>query len=752
MTLHERAHRRRDILKGAGAGAIVLAFDLPLGGCKDGSGAAELPETLARFPHLESWIRIGQNGRVALFTGKAELGQGILTACVQIAADELDVSPDRIDIVSADTGATPDEGFTFGSLSIQQSGMAIRQAAAELRHLLVTRAAERLGVDRAAIRISDGEMRGGGQNLTYWQLAEKDPFRARATGHAEPKAPEQRRYRTAGLERVDIPDKVFGRARFVQDLRLPGMLHGRVVRPSSYAAWLRRLDDAAARSMPGVVAVVRDGSFLGVVAEREEQAIAAAAALREAAEWAGGSALPAQDGIAAYILGHPVAAVTDITPADAAAPSGKSEHDTTLAARYFRPFQAHAAMGPAAAVARMAADGLTVWSHTQGVYPLRATLAQVLDMEPARIRVIHKEGAGCYGHNAADDAALDAALLARAVGDRPVRVQWMRQDEFRWEPFGSAMVMEAAARISPDGRIRAWHYDVRGFPHSSRPGGGRAGNLIAARHLANPFDRPAAFNIPQPTGGLDRNAIPLYELPIGHIREHLIAESPLRVSALRGLGAYANIFAIESFVDEISLAVRQDPVDFRLAHLADARARAVVERAAERARWRDAGPRRGDRGRGFAFARYKNLGGYLAVVAFVRVDRETGRIRIERAVAAADCGEVINADGVRNQIEGGLLQSASWTLFESVRFGESKITSEDWSGYPILDISDTPDLEVVLIDRPTAPPLGAGEVAQGPMAAAIGNAVFDAVGLRLRDLPLTPTAVKAALAASSGGE
>jgi len=746
MIRHESPHRR-DILKSTAAGAILFAFELPLAGCEE-SAPPDLPEHLRRFPKLSSWIRIGADGRIGLFTGKAELGQGILTACIQLAADELDAAPERFDIVSADTGATPDEGYTFGSLSVQQSGMAIRRAAAELRHLLFLRAADRLGVAPEKLSVADGRIEGGGDSLTYWQLAAEEPFAAEATGRVSPKPPGQRRYAGSSLERIDIPDKVFGRARYVHDLRLPGMLHGRIVRPPTFGSRLESLDESAIRMMPGVEAVVREGGFLGVVATREEQAIAAADALAEAARWTGGRRLPHESLLADYMRTHPKARTSDITPEDAAAPADEAAEGTTVKARYFRPFQAHGAIGPAAAVARLDADGLTVWSHTQGVYPLRATLAEILDMAPDRVRVIHTEGAGCYGHNPADDAALDAALLARAVEGRPVKLQWSRQDEFRWEPFGSAMVMEVEARIGADGRILEWSYDVHGFPHSSRPAGGRAGNLIAAQHLNPPYEPSAPFNIPQPKGGLDRNAVPLYAVPMRRIAEHFIPESPLRVSALRGLGAYANVFAIESFIDELARAVGTDPLTLRLAHLDDARARTLLERAAELADWDTPLEAGRDTGRGLAFARYKNSGAYFAVVAFVRVDRESGRIRVERAVAAADCGEVINPDGVRNQAEGGMIQSASWTLFESVRFTESGLVSEDWASYPILTFADAPELEVALIERPEAPPVGAGEMAQGPMAAAIANAVHDAVGLRLRELPLTPGRVKAALAAS----
>jgi nicotinate dehydrogenase subunit B len=398
-------------------------------------------------------------------------------------------------------------------------------------------------------------------------------------------------------------------------------------------------------------------------------------------------------------------------------------------------------------VAHLVGGQYTVWTHSQGVYPLRDALAEMLAVPKEAIRCIHTEGSGCYGHNAADDVAADAALLARALPGRPVRVQWMREDEHGWEPFGPPMVMRAAATLDGAGSIADWEYEVWSPPHNSRPGA--AGNLLAATHLDKPFTPPPATPLPQPEGGGDRNAIPLYALPNARVTHHFIAQAPLRTSALRSLGAYGNVFAIESFMDELARAANADPVAFRLRNLQDPRARDVVRLAAERFGW-DRHQRRPRHGRGFAFARYKNLGAYAAVALEVLVARDTGLVRITRAVVAVDAGEVVNPDGIRNQIEGGLLQSSSWTLCEEASFTTTGVTSRDWGGYPILRFPDMPErVEVHLIDRPGQPFLGTGEATQGPTAAAIANAFADATGVRMRDVPLNRARVRAALAVIS---
>jgi len=418
----------------------------------------------------------------------------------------------------------------------------------------------------------------------------------------------------------------------------------------------------------------------------------------------------------------------------------------TVEATYTRPYIAYASIGPSCAVAEFNDGSLTVWTHSQGVFPLKRDLVKALKLDADAVRCAHAEGSGCYGHNGADDVALDAALLARAAAGRPVRVQWMRDDEFAWEPYGPAMLARAKASLDANGRIVDWVYEVWSNTHSTRPAAPDGdNNLLASWNVAEPSKPGPPTNIPQPAGDGDRNAVPLYDFPNQRVVNHLITRMPLRVSALRTLGAYANVFAVESFMDELAAAAGQDPIAFRLAHLGDPRARTVIELAAKKAGWKEGEKGDGTRGRGVAFAKYKNLATYVAVVAEVEIDRKTGQVRAPHAFAAADAGQNINPDGLKNQIEGGMIQSASWTLHEAVRFDRNGITSRDWSGYPILTMPEVPEVDVALIDRPDEKPLGAGEAAQGPMAAAIANAFANATGRRVLDLPFSPERVQTAL-------
>ena len=605
-------------------------------------------------------------------------------------------------------------------------------------------AAAKLGTSPGALKVADGTIAApSGASLTYWALAGDAQLKREATGQVKPKPPAEHRWVGKSIARRDIPMKFTGGAAYVQDLRLPGMVFGRVVRPPSPDAELVSVNEAAVRRMRGVVALVRDGRFLAVAAEREEQAVRAREALKKAALWKERASLPpAGDALYEHMMALPVAGqtVTEKTSA-ASAPAVKS-----LEARYTRPYQAHGSIGPSCAVAQWQEGKLAVWTHSQGVFPLRADLAKVFGVEPAAVRCTHVEGAGCYGHNGADDVALDAALLARATGGRPVKLQWMRDDEFMWEPYGSAMVMKLAGGLDSQGNIVGWSHELWSYPHSTRPGASAGVNLLAAQHLANPLLRQLPADVPQPAGGSDRNSIPLYEFPNVKVVKHYLQEAPLRTSALRTLGGYANVFALESFMDELAAAAQADPVEFRLRHLKDPRARAVIEAAAQRAGWTPKARGDGTRGRGFAFARYKNLACYCAIAADVTVDRKSGKVRVTRAVAAVDVGQVVNPDGVVNQIEGGLIQSASWTLKEALRFDRTRVTTRSWADYPILRFEEVPQVEVVILDQPNERFLGVGEGAQGPAAAAIANAIANAAGVRLRALPFTPARVKAALA------
>jgi nicotinate dehydrogenase subunit B len=502
---------------------------------------------------------------------------------------------------------------------------------------------------------------------------------------------------------------------------------------------LTACDTSAVEKLPGFVKVVRDGNFLAVVAQKEFQAIKAMNALAKAAKWKEKPGLPKQDDLPAVLTGLKSNDTTIFQQSD---PSAVGQR--TLEATFTRPYQAHGSIGPSCAVAQFVDGAMTVWTHTQGVYPDREGIAEMLKVPQSSIRLIHVEGSGCYGHNGADDAAADAALIARALPGIPVRVQWMREQEHAWEPYGPAMVTKLKASLDGNGKIVDWNFDVWTNTHSMRPGG--AGSMLAAQHMAEPFAVPAPKPIPLPAGGGDRNAIPIYKFPNVRVVHRFIPEMPVRVSAMRALGAYHNVFSIESFMTELAELAGVDPVEFRLNHLEDKRGREVIEKAAKEFGWQKGQKAPPDRGYGFAFARCKSLAAYCAVASEVEVNRETGVARLVRAVAAVDAGQVVNPDGLTNQIEGAILQSTSWTLYEAVTFDDTRITSIDWQTYPILRFDAVPDkIGVHIINRPGLPFLGSGETGQGPAAASLANAIANATGKRLRDLPLTRKKIKDAI-------
>ena len=734
---------RRQML--AGGGALIVSFSLSGALAQDQSAPAAVPApsppgSLKTSPYLDSWIRIDADGSITVFTGKAELGQGFKTAFQQIAAEELDVPFASLKVVTADTKLTANEGYTSGSHSMQDSGTAIQYAAAQARELLVAEAAKRLDLPAENLRTENGAVIApDGRQLGYGDLVAADLLHVQAQAKSKLKDPATFKVMGQPIPRVDIPAKVTGGQAYVQDMRLPGMVHARVVRPPSYGAQLTDCDTAAIEKMPGVVKVVRDGNFLAVVAEKEFQSIKAMKALSAAAKWQESARLPKQDDLANVLTGLPSQDSTIFERGNASAAGTR-----TIEATYTRPYQSHGSIGPSCAVAQFSDGTMTVWTHTQGVYPDRQGIAEMLRMPPANVRCIHVEGSGCYGHNGADDAAADAALIARAIPDRPVRLQWMREQEHAWEPYGPAMVTKLKATLDDGGKIADWNFEVWSNTHSMRPGG--AGCMLAAQHMAQPFAVPAPKPIPLPEGGGDRNAIPIYTFPNAHVVHHFIPAMPLRISAMRALGAYHNVFSIESFMDELADLAGADPVEFRLKHLDDPRGRDVIEKAAQGFGWeKDQMPPQ-DRGFGFAFARYKNLAAYCAVASEVEVNRETGRARLVRAVAAVDSGQVVNPDGLINQIEGAIVQSMSWTLYESVTFDDTRITSIDWQTYPILRFDAVPDrIDVHIINRPGQPFLGSGETGQGPAAASIANAIANATGKRLRNLPLTRKRIKDAI-------
>jgi CO/xanthine dehydrogenase Mo-binding subunit len=706
------------------------------------SPAPILPISLAANPRLASWVRFTDDGRVAISPGKVEIGQGIVTALAQIAADELDVDITRIEMIRASTATSPNEGVTSGSLSIQQSGRALRLACAEVRQRFLAAASERLGVDASLFDVDDGTIFGPGNvSTSYWELAGDVSLEHDATAGVTAKAAAARAVAGHSVQRVDIPDKVFARPRFIHDRALPNLLHGRVLRPDVSGARLIALDETAARAVPGLVAIVRDGGFAGVVADSEVAAEAASKTLRKGATWSAGEPLPDEDDLAGFLKSQPV----ETTVIDTRTAASTTKAARTLRRQYIRPYIAHASIAPSCAMARWDGDRVHVWTHSQGVYLLRADLAIVLKLPVESIVVEHMEGAGCYGHNAADDVALDAVLLAKAAGGRPVRVQWSRHDEMCHAPFGAAMAIEIEADLDADNEIIGWRHAIWSNGHAARPGRATQPALLAASEIANPYPRMISSNPPAANGGGgDRNSVPLYDLPVWTVTSHRLLTMPVRTSALRTLGAQGNVFAIESLLDEIAALRGEDPVAFRLRHLQDERAKDVIRAAARRAQWK---PRKQTGiGHGVGFARYKNTGAYCAAIAEIE---GTDDIRVKRLTLAVDVGEAINPDGVINQIEGGAIQATSWVLKERVRFDRTHIISTSWTDYPILTFSEVPAVDVEIIQRPEIEPVGAGEAAHGPVTAAIANALYDCLGVRVRDLPITRDKIIAAMELAS---
>ncbi len=733
---------RRGFLKTTGY--LSLAFAIPLDNALSQANNAKprLPGDLNTHRKLSAWLRVNANQTVTLLVGKVELGQGILTAVSQICADELNIDLKRVHVISGDTALVPNEGVTAGSFSMPYCATAVQYASAEVQSILLTLAAEKLGQPVASLTVQDGKVSApNGSSVHYWDLVLGESLEREATGSVKPKPADQHRYIGQPIHRIDLTPKMLGEAKFLQEHRPSGMLFGHLVRPPTYAAKLLSVNVSVAQKMPGVVKVVRNGSFLGVIAKREEQALAAANALNASAKWQIEKKLPTHEGIFDWLRSTKPNRIieTKVQPR-----VGGEAAIKTVEATYYRPYHMHASIGTSAAIATMGADGvMLIQTHSQSVFETGTAIAMMLGLAPDKVRCQHMQGAGCYGHNMADDAAADAALLAMAVPGQPVRLQYTREQEHKWEPYGSAMVIQTKAGVDAQGNVLDWDLQIWSTPHGTRPSG-EAGNLLSTRYLDKPFAQPLPTNGGPPNYAADRNGIALYDFAGHQVLTHFITDMPVRVSSTRGLGAYANVFAIESFMDELAWAAHVDPVAYRLRFLKDTRARDVLQKAADAFGW-STWKKSVNRGRGIGFARYKNIAGYCAVAMEVEVNPRNGRIRVLRAVAAADTGHIVNPDGVRNQIEGGLIQSLSWSLKEEVKFDDTQILSTDWNSYPILTFSEVPPVEVVLIDRLGSPFLGTGEASQGPTSAALANAVFDATGVRFRRLPLTPERVKQGL-------
>lgn len=715
---------RREFLRNSGR--LLIGFQmLPfVGGTFDDHGT---PHPVAgNGKSIDSWLQFDSKGILTVITGKMELGQGIRTALMQMAAEELDIPMERVRIIIADTAQTQDERYTAGSGSIEGSGNSIRQASAEARRHLLKLAADRFNAAPEKLTVENGIVKYGAKTVAYSDLVKGQKLEMEVTGNAPLKKHSDYKLVGKAVARTDIARMAAAEPYYIQDLRLPGMVHARVLRPPAYNTKLISIPKDEILKLPGVSQVVVNGSFVAVVAADEFQCIKALRFLREKVQWDSPALSPLPAGLYDDILQK--GAETETVEEKSDVEKSFSEASATLEAVYKRPYHMHGSIGPSCAIAEWKDGQLTIWSHSQGVYPLRKTISNLLNLPEAKIRIIGVPGSGCYGHNGADDVAGDAALIAMQAPGKPVRVQWMREDEHQWEPYGSAMVLSIKGGLDSEGRVSAWKTEIWSDTHSTRPGG-NAGHLLAARDLEKPFSlKSGGFS-----GGSHRNSVPLYDFSSQKIILHNY-KGPLRTSALRSLGAYANIFALESFMDELAFKAGKDPVAFRLAHLKDPRARAVIKLLVEKGGWRKG--KKEHVGEGFAFAQYKNNAAYCAVKAEVLIDPSARTYKVTKLSSAIDAGQTINSTGVINQTSGGMIQAASWTVMEEVLYDQKGIVSTSWDKYPIMRFGDVPHTEVFLIDRPELEPMGAGEAAQGPTAAAIANAIFQATGSRLREIPL----------------
>jgi len=750
---------RRTLLKAGGA--LIVSFSLYAAWPASAQTAATLKADLGKTVdsnEVDGFLAVHPDGSVTIYSGKVDLGTGFRIAVRQMVAEELDLPVDRIALIEGDTALTPDQGPTAGSTGIQRGGVQIRQAAATARQALMRLAAEWLKTAPEALVVENGTIRAkaGGRHVRFGDLIGGKQFALALDAKAPLKDPAA--YAVVGkpLPRPDLPAKLTGRHTYMQDFKLAGMLHGRVVHPSAVGAKLDSMDEASISGIPGV-RVIRIENFLGVVAEDEWAAVRAARELK--ASWSGGGGLPGSDGLQRAIRESPIAADEALVHrGDAAQVLGSSPRK--LSATYYWPPQSHASMGPSCAVADVRADEATIWTSSQATHKYRPHFAKMLGLAQEKVRLIYLDGAGCYGMNGHEDAAADAAILSRAAG-RPVRVQWMREDEHGWDPKGPPQLLDLSAALDDGGKIAAWGAEM-GIPE-------------ATKGLPNiPLLSPAAAGVPQPqglaTGLISQNADPSYTVPNVSVVAHWLKDTPLRPSNLRAPGKIANTFAVECLVDEIAVAAGTDPLAFRLQGIDDPRGIAVLKRVGEIMKWEprerlpaDVLPRFDPKtnqgrmyiqlkpgaswhGRGIAYIHYKHAENYVAMGIDVTVDRASGVVRVERVVCAHDCGLVVNPDAVKNQVEGGILQTLSRALYEEAVFDSNRVTSVDWASYPILKFPEVPEVVVELIDRPELPPVGAGEASTAPVAAALANAIFDATGVRLRQVPMTPERVKQALA------
>jgi len=749
MTLSSSRRRlnpsRRSFLKTGGALVVTFgAGPVAAAAAADGAGAkAGAPAKTVAADQVDGFLAIDARGRVTVYSGKVDLGTGIQTAMAQIAAEELSVPLDYVTVIQGDTALTPDQGVTFGSLSIQNGGMQIRQAAATAREALLGQVAAKQSLARDSLAARDGAIvpRAGGKGWKYGELVGGRDFQLKL----DPKAPlkDPRDYTVVGtpVARLDIPGKVTGRFGYMQDFKLKGMVHGRVVRPRAMGAALLAWNDFEARKDPAYIGAIRKGNFLAVLARGEWAAIKASRALETT--WSDWQGLPEEAKLWEYVRGVKINKSEDLQKIGNSAEAMKTPGAKVFAASYDFAIHTHGSIGPSCAVAQFKDDQLTVWTASQGTHLLRKQLANSLGLKPEAVRCIYVEGAGCYGRNGHEDAAGDAALLAVETG-LPVRVQWMREDEHGWDPKGPPTLLDLRAAVDDKGAVVAWESAVF-VPDRPKD---IAVPLLPAQLAGLPHEEAHPGNVQASL------AIP-YTIPNVTATAHWLAETPFRPSWIRTPGRMQNTFANESFVDELAAALGVDPLEFRLRSLNDARGTDLLQHLGRLSGWRPRGaasrqPADVLKGRGLSYVKYELVRTYVGAVADVEVDRTTGVVKVKKVFVAHDCGQIINPDGLRNQIEGNVVQTTSRTLLESLRFDRSRVTSVDWKTYPILKFPDVPEVAIDLIDRPAEKPWGAGEPSAAVIPAAIANAIYDATGARLRSVPFSPAKVLAALAKGEG--
>lgn len=710
---------RRNFIKNTGFVAVSFSLlpEIIFSSTNPCVGEVEMKD-----PRVKDWLHVLEDGRVKIFTGKMELGQGIRIAIAQVAAEELNMNIDQIEVHLAETKITPDEGYTAGSRSIVQSAMTVRKAAAAAANILLQTASEKYAIQKDELSIKEGKVyiKNRDRSFSFSEILEGKQIESHIPSEVKTKPKSEYQFVGTPVHRKDLKKIIAGAPVYVHDLNFPNMLHARVVRPPAYKAVLREFNPENAEKLKSVVKIFKMNGFIGVLATQQYAAQQAKEMLEADCKWNVPNKSPQPDSWKTYVksISKKSENVKD---------SGNLMLKNSVKASYSKPYLMHAAVGPSCAVAFFDGEKLKIWTHSQGVYPLEGAIADLLNLTEDNLHVKGVPGSGCYGHNGADDVAAEAAILALAEQGKHIRLQWSRHDEHGWEPYGSSMLMELEGSLDEQGMINSWKYELWSDTHSTRPGSKKANLLPTNYYQKTDLKQPEGY-----LGGAYRNADPYYEIKNKKIDANFF-QGPLRVSALRSLGAYANIFAIESFMDELAEKAGIDAVEFRLKHLKDPRAISVLKKLKQLSSIEN--PEKNE-GIGYAFSRYKNTDSYFA--AAVKIHRETnGKLKIKNMWGVIDSGEVINPDGLRNQTEGGMLQSASWTMIEEVKYDEKHVSSLDWISYPIFKMSDSPLVKVEIIDQPYEPPLGAGEAAQGATSAAIVNAIYNLTGKRVRDLPVS---------------